>query len=43
VTLRVSRNGSVSEVQIAPVRRAGGVRHPLRWNPERGARFFSVR
>ena len=42
VTLRVSRSGSVSEVQVAPVRRPGGVRHPLRWNPERGAGFFTV-
>ena len=43
VTLRVERDGSVKEVQVAPVPRAGGVRHPLRWNPERGAGFFSVR
>jgi hypothetical protein len=42
VTLRVARNGSVTEVQVAPVRRPGGVRYPLRWNPERGARFFAV-
>ncbi len=42
VTLRVERNGTVSEVQVVPVRRAGGVRYPLRWNAERGARFFTV-
>ena len=42
VTLRVARNGSVSEVQVAPVRRSGGVRYPLRWNPERGTRFFTL-
>ena len=42
VTLGVERNGSVTEVQVAPVRRSGGVRYPLRWNPERGARFLAV-
>ena len=42
VTLRVARRGSVSEVQVAPVRRSGGVRYPLRWNPERGPRFLTV-
>ena len=42
VTLRIERKGSGSEVQIAPVRRAGGVRYPLQWNSERGARFFAV-
>ncbi|HEX5043313.1 MAG TPA: hypothetical protein VFV75_10435 [Candidatus Polarisedimenticolaceae bacterium] len=42
VTLQVAANGSVREVQVAPVRRSGGVRHSLRWNPERGARFLSV-
>jgi hypothetical protein len=43
VTLTVAANGSVRDVQISPVRRSGGVRHPLRWNLERGARFFSIR
>ena len=43
VTLRVERSGSVKEVQVAPVRRAGGLRHPLRWNPERGAAFLTIR
>lgn len=43
VTLRVERNGSVTEVHVAPVRRSGGVRYPLRWNPERGTRFFDIR
>jgi hypothetical protein len=42
VTLKVAANGSVREVQVAPVRRPGGVRYPLRWNPVRGARFFTV-
>lgn len=43
VTLQVERNGSVSNVEVAPVRRPGGVRYPLRWNPERGGQFFTVR
>ena len=42
VTLRVNRNGTVREIQVTPARRSGGVRYPLRWNPERGARFFTV-
>lgn len=43
VALKIERNGSVIERPVAPVRRAGGVRYPLRWNPERGAEFFAVR
>jgi hypothetical protein len=42
VTLRIAANSSVREVQVAPVVRSGGFRHPLRWNPKRGARFFTV-
>jgi predicted metalloprotease with PDZ domain len=42
VTLRVATKGSVREVQVVPVRRSGGVRYPLRWNPERGARFLTI-
>jgi hypothetical protein len=42
VTLRIAANGSVREVQVTPVRRSGGVRYPLRWNPDRGARFLTL-
>jgi hypothetical protein len=42
VTLRVAGNDSVREVQIAPVLRSGGLRYPLRWNAERGARFLAI-
>ncbi|HKS07647.1 MAG TPA: hypothetical protein VJR92_15200 [Gemmatimonadaceae bacterium] len=42
VPLRVVRNGTVIEVGVAPVLWAGGVRYPLRWNPERGTQFFTV-
>ena len=43
VTLRLERHGSAKEVEVAPVRRSGGVRYPLRWNPDRGAEFLTVK
>ena len=43
VPLKIAANGSVREVEVAPVRRSGGVRYPLRWNAERGAPFLTVK